>query len=149
MSKEPEKGNGELLATIRDLAARLSVKVAFVCEVVGGARDEARTLALAVDGQFLDELTYKLEGTPCALVCEKGIAFTASHAADKYPADTILADWKIDSYMGVAFYDSAGKLMGHVGVMHDDELGDPSSVETELRGMARELGPRLEAQRSA
>ena len=119
-----------------------------MCEVLGPKREEARTLALSVDGRFLDELQYKLEGTPCALVCEKGVAFTASKAADMYPEDTLLADWKIDAYMGVAFYDSAGELMGHVGVMHDGGLSDPASVETELRGMALELGQRLEAQRS-
>lgn len=148
MTRKPQSEKGELLSTIRGLAERLGVKVAFVCEVIGPRREEARTLALSVDGEFLDELTYRLAGTPCALVCEKGVAFTARRVAEMYPEDTILADWQIDSYMGVALYDSGGELMGHVGVMHDAGLTDPARIETELRGMALELGPRLEAQRS-
>jgi len=138
-------GVGELRSTVRGLADRLDVKVAFVCETTGPRRDEARTLALFVDGGFLDNLAYPLAGTPCALVCEKGIGFTARGTADMYPADTVLADWRIDSYMGVACYAGDGSLMGHVGVMNDAPLDHPKRVEKELRSLAAELGPRLQA----
>ena len=112
-----------------------------MCETIGPRRREARTLALFVDGDFLDNLTYGLAGTPCALVLEKGIAFTAGHAAEMYPGDTVLADWQIDSYMGVACYAVDGALVGHVGVMNDAPFDNPRRVETELRSVAIELGP--------
>lgn len=145
--RNPQNSGRALRDTVRSLAERLGVKVAFVCEIVGARRDEARTLALAVDGRFLDEMTYKLAGTPCALVCEKGVAFLRKHAAEMYPEDRLLAEWAIDSYMGVAFFDADEELVGHVGVMHDGPLEDPAAVETELRSVALELGPRMEKRR--
>jgi len=151
-SRGPEQEEGAstaLRSTVRGLAERLCVKVAFVCETVGPRREEARTLALSVEGNFLENLTYKLAGTPCALVCEKGVAFTASHAAERYPRDTILSDWGIDSYMGVACLAADGALVGHVGVMNDGPLEDPKRVERALRSAALELGPRLEFLRAS
>lgn len=139
-----EAANLVLRSSVRELTERLHVKAAFVCEIVGTRREEARTLALSVAGSFLDNLTYKLAGTPCALVCEKGIAYTASHAAERFPEDVILAEWGIDSYMGVACMDEDGALLGHVGVLHDGPLEDPKRVETALRSAVLEIGPRLE-----
>ena len=129
---------------VRDLAEDLRVKVAFVCEVFGDERDQARTLALSVDGCFLEEMTYRLAGTPCARVCQRGVNYEAKNVARNYPEDTALADWAVDSYMGVAFFDSRERLIGHVGVMNDGPLDDPARVETRLRAAAQGLGPLVE-----
>lgn len=129
---------------VRGLAEDLRVKVAFVCEVFGDERDQARTLALSVDGCFLEEMTYRLAGTPCARVCQRGVNYEAKNVARNYPEDTALADWAVDSYMGVAFFDSHERLIGHVGVMNDGPLEDPARVETRLRAAAQGLGPLVE-----
>lgn len=135
---------GGFRSIVRQLADELHVKVAFVCEVIGPEREEARTLALSVDGAFLEDMTYKLAGTPCAHVCERGVNYQAKDVVRVYPEDPLLVDWGVDSYMGVAFFDADGQLMGHVGVMNDGPLPEPARVETRLRAVAHEIGPRLE-----
>ena len=69
-----------------------------------------------------------MTGTPCARVCQRGVNYEAKNVARNYPEDTALADWAVDSYMGVAFFDSHERLIGHVGVMNDRPLEDPARV---------------------
>lgn len=125
-----------LRSLVKDLARDLGVKVAFICEVVDDKRERARTVALCVDDLFLESLEYELAGTPCAGVYEKGLTVHPSDVAGIYPNDKILEEWKVESYMGIPFYDSTGMIMGHLGVMDSNPLKDPNHFKPTLQAAA-------------
>jgi len=135
-------------AAVRGLAEELGTKVAFVCEVPENDPEYARTLALSVDGDFLENREYRVAGTPCAGVYKGGRLFHPKGVAQIYPEDRMLAEWRLESYLGVGLYDAAGRLMGHVGVMHDGTLEDVSRSEARLRSVALAIGAELERRRA-
>lgn len=122
----PEGDNFRYL--VRILARNLNAKVAFICELEEGGQ-RARTLALAVDGTFLDNLEYRLAGTPCEAVYREGSRYIAKDLAKAYPHDDLLVEWSVDSYLGVPFYDESGRILGHVGIMNDGPLRDREAFE--------------------
>ena len=137
-----------LRSLVKDLVTDLGVKVAFICEVTDENRERARTLALCVDDQFLDNIEYGLAGTPCAGVYEKGMTIHPRDLAKIYPNDKILVEWNVDSYMGIPFYDSGGQLMGHLGVMDDHPLKDPDHFKPTLEAAAARVGAVMERWRN-
>ena len=137
-----------LRSLVKDLAADLGVKVAFICEVVDEKRERARTLALWCDDAFLENLEYELAGTPCAGVYDKGLTIHAQDVAKIYPTDRILVEWKVDSYMGMPFYDSGGDLMGHIGVMNDRPIGDVDRYRPKLQAAAARVGAAMQRRHS-
>ena len=141
-----EQSGGDPLRTlVRNLARDLDVKVAFICELVD--EEHARTLALSVDGRILDNLRYRLAGTPCAGVYEEGRSYLPRETAAAFPQDALLADWNIDAYLGVAFFDAGGKPMGHVGIMNDRHLTDVVRCESRLREDAQRARTEVERRR--
>ena len=147
MSKSPAgKDDDVFLGLVRTLAHDLEVRVAFVCELIDDI--SARTLALSVDDEFLENLEYKVAGTPCARVHQEGHVYHPSKITSIYPEDNLLKEWSVDSYMGVAVFGSRGKLLGHIGVMGDRQLDDEERSLSLLNKLARRAGLEMERRRA-
>src|SRR5262249_26253205 len=73
----PETGQIFFRSLVSRLATALDVPCALVCELVDG-RTRARSLAFCDGEEFFPELTYALEGTPCAGTVSSGCAVFAS-----------------------------------------------------------------------
>ncbi len=139
MRTETVKGLAEIRDLLSSLTSDLGVRAAFVCRRARGAEDRAETLALFLDGEFLENRNYPLAGTPCARVYERGIVYH-SHALSRiYPDDSLLAEWGVDSYLGVGVEGQDGEPIGHIGVMHDREFAHPAVVETAVRLVAHHV----------
>ena len=132
---------------VRLLARNLKAKVAFICELQEG-HESARTLALSVDGQFLENLEYKVAGTPCEAVYKDGPQHIASGLPEQFPHDPLLKDWAVDSYLGVPFFGADGEILGHVGIMRGDRFTDPEACEALLSACAVKAAAEFERQRA-
>ena len=144
-SSAPEQADDELLELVRSLAKNMNAKVAFVCELVDS--DTARTVALHVDGHFLDNLEYKVAGTPCQRVYKEGSLFHPREVSQIYPEDRMLADLDLQAYAGVAFYDSRGVIMGHLGIMNGGVMSEDQKPQVKLREAAIKVGAAMERRR--
>ena len=78
---EGQSHEDTLLSLVRTLAHDLDAKVAFICERLESDPDTARTVALFVDEQFLENFEYKIAGTPCEAVYREGCLSIASGAS--------------------------------------------------------------------
>ena len=135
----------EMREILGDLASSLQVSAAFVCKAVPGDAHVAETLALVVNGEFLENRPFPLEGTPCERVYERGIVYHSHDVAHIYPDDKLLGEWGVESYLGVTIDNSEGEHVGHVGVMHNTEFTAPAQIETALRQVAHRVLPMLES----
>lgn len=142
-----DEGNFRYL--VRLLASNLNTKVAFICELTED-RKTARTLALSVDGQFLDSLEYKVAGTPCEAVYRDGPQYIGDGLPSRFPDGgvLVLVEWKVDSYLGVPFFDSDGNAIGHVGIMNERPIEDRKAFQTLLRDCSTKASAELQRQRA-
>jgi hypothetical protein len=145
---EAQSRDDTLLTLVRTVAHDLDAKVAFICERTDSDPDIARTVALCVDGQFLDNFEYKIAGTPCEAVYKEGSLAHTSGTSDIYPDDEMLAELNIESYVGYALYDSGGKVLGHLGILDEKILSDGAPALQRLRGFATQAVEELNQRRS-
>lgn len=144
-SKSEAQGQEDtLLDLVRTLARDLDAKVAFICQPLESDPDMAQTVALCVDDQFLENLEYKVAGTPCERVYQEGSLSHASGMTDLYPDDDMLAEWNIESYVGYALYDSEGQILGHLGVLDEKPMTDTAKAQSRLRELATQAVQELE-----
>jgi len=103
---------------VRNLSLAMGVAFAFVAEFAGASRDRVRTRALWGRGARLDDVEYDLAGTPCAEVVAGSFCHHARGLQRRFPADTMLVDLGVESYVGVPLRDADGGVLGHLAVMH-------------------------------
>lgn len=111
-----ETGEKFFNALVQNLASALDVPAAWVTEYVDEYR-QLRILAFWLDGELMENVEFKAEGTPCEAVVDKG---RMVHVADKieevFPDDPDLTPLGIVSYLGVPFKDKGGQVLGHMAV---------------------------------
>ena len=117
-------------ALVRELAQALNVRHAFVSELLeSGIR--VRTLAFWFDGQFIDNIEFDLDGTPCENVIRGETVYYTRKVYEMFPRHPELKDMGIESYFGVPLVSESGnQMMGHLAIMHDQPM------IKEFRGMA-------------
>jgi len=112
--------------------------VAFI-SLVKGTR--ATTRALLVDGQFVEEMTYALSGTPCEVVVQGEACEIVSEVAERYPHDEVLREMGAKAYFAVPLHDESGRVVGIIGVLYRRPMADPGVIP-----MLRIFGARASAE---
>ncbi len=127
------------------IAELLSAEIAFVAVVQG---DDARTVAVTVDGQPVDDFSYSLTGTPCADVMHQTVRFVPRDLRRLFPDDRVAADLAAESYAGICIRDSAGMPMGLLAVASRREMPSPEDATPALHVFASRIAAELERERS-
>nr|HOW19216.1 PAS domain S-box protein [Phycisphaerae bacterium] len=133
---------------VRHLAAALGVRYAFVGELQGDPADRVRTLAVWEGDRFGDNIEYPLAGTPCENVVGQTIRHYPSRVRELFPRDPLLAEMGVESYMGVPLFDTGGRPIGLLSVMHDRPIGEVPEAQSILAIFAARAGAELERQRA-
>jgi PAS domain S-box-containing protein len=102
---------------VRNLAAALAVKYAFVAEVCHD-RSRVRTLAWWEGSGFRDNFEYAIEGTPCEIALRGELYHCASGVASRFPKDReALERLEVESYLAIPVTAADGQVLGHLAVM--------------------------------
>jgi PAS domain S-box-containing protein len=133
---------------VQHLAKALDVDYAFIGELTGGKDDEIRTLSVYAQGEIVDNFVYSLTGTPCINVVDSRLCFYSSNVQQLFPRDRLLVEKGAESYMGMPLFDSAGRALGLMVVMHSKELGNPQLAESMLRIFAVRASAELERKKA-
>ena len=141
-------GQDFIRSLVRQLAAALCVRFAFVTELSDSQEDRVRILALWHGSGFSDNFEYDLQDTPCAEVVAKKMTYIPNRVQELFPKDTLLQEMGIESYLAIPLFDEAGKPLGHLGVMHDEPMGEATFAESILRVFASRAGAELERKRA-
>jgi len=144
-------------AIVRDFGSVLGADHAFI-GVHTETGHSVETVALWADGEIVDNITYELEGTPCAEVMGKDVCVYEQKVADLFPDDQLLDDMGIEGYVGIPLHDPKGSSLGIVVALYRRRVPDSKStaalmlvfatrISAELqRAQQEEKARRLEAQ---
>lgn len=122
-----ETGVAFLQSLVRNLAAAVGTRYAFVAEFAGELR--ARTLAFWFRDGVADNIEWDVHGTPCEEVVQGALCHHATGTWRKFPEDKPLAEWGIESYLGVPLRNAAGQHLGHLAVFDEKPMpGEPKQL---------------------
>jgi len=139
-------------AFFRLLARHLAHTLGCDCAVVGvlppGQGGRVRTLAFFADHDWLSNIEYDLEGTPCEQVVGKQLCIFPSQVQRLFPRDRWLAEWRIESYAGMPLVDSRGRVLGLISVLSRAPLADPQAARSALQIFAVRAAAEVERQQT-
>ena len=127
---------GEVVELFRPLSRYLAgiLKMEFVCVArLDAAAASARTLSLYIDGNFHDNTSFPLAGTPCAEVIKQESLALPSDVILRFPADPKLRQFNAASYIGVTLRGADGRPMGLIAAMGRAPLANTSLAESILK----------------
>ena len=139
-------GDAFFMALVKHLAAALQVCHVFVAECLKNKR--ARSRAHWSGGGFGDHFEYDLVGTPCMGVVDGSVCCHPQNLQQLFPADTGLAAWQAQSYVGVPLLSAGREVIGHLVVIDDKPLTENVPWTSVLQTFAGRAGAELERQQA-
>ncbi len=104
---------------VRQVAAVLKVRYAFVSEFCGRSLSRVRTLAFWYGGEFIDNVEYDLAHTPCEAVLAGEVRCYPKGVASLFPLEKELVDMGAESYLAIPLKAAGGLVLGHLAVIDD------------------------------
>jgi signal transduction histidine kinase len=114
-------------------------------------KGKVTSVALYMNNQIVDNISYDIEGTPCKEVIRLGPKMIVDNVSELFPEDEMLSDLNIKCYFGSPLINSQGDAIGLVVVMDDkphteiDWYEDTLSVVTTRIAMEMERADALRA----
>ena len=102
---------------VRELAIAANVPYALLAEIRPHDRETAHTTAVWSDGNFVENFSYSLHGTPCENVADKGVSLYPRDVQARFPEDKILEEMKAESYWGTPLRNKAGAPSGILAIL--------------------------------
>ena len=133
---------------VRHMAAALAVRVGFVSEVVDPDGKKVRLVAIWTGNKLGENFEYSTAGTPCEHVVGQGLAFFPSSLQEQFPEDAWLREIGAESYLALPLFNSDGKPLGHLGVIHDEVMPEDRHAEDILRILASRASAELQRRRA-
>ena len=140
-------GEGFFRALVETLAAVLRVPYVFVTECLAG-NDSVRMLACWQNQGLGENLEYGLAGTPCQAVVGGEVRFYADRLQERFPEDVGLVEWGAQSFLGLPLRSLEGGVIGHLAIMGDRPMPEPSLEIAVLRIFADRAAAELERMRA-
>ncbi len=141
-------GEGFFRSLVRHLASAAGVKYALVGELLPEDPERAQTLAVWADGDFGENFTYELAGTPCQRALQTSAVFYPKGVRELFPQDALGAEMGVEAYMGTGLYDSQGSPLGILALMHDQPLEDAPGNVSLMSIFAARAAAELERRRA-
>ena len=107
---------------VKHLAIAMNVGYAFVAEFT--EPPVIRTLAYWQPAGFVPNLEWDVRGTPCEDVVKGKLCHYPMGVASRFPEDTALVEWGIESYLGVPLTAPDGRHLGHLAVFDAKPMPD-------------------------
>lgn len=132
-------------ALVQHIAEALHVSCAIVTEKVD---DDLTTLAFWVDGRLMPTYKYALAHTPCEHVFQAGEFYCNRAIQQRFPNDLDLVDLQAESYLGIALVNAQDEAIGHLYILHQQPIANPSWAKQILRVFAARAAAELERQQA-
>ncbi|NIR49437.1 GAF domain-containing protein [candidate division KSB1 bacterium] len=132
-------------ALVENLAEATGVMAAMVTELVPTRKFVVRTKALCIRGKIHSNIQYSVLGRPCEDVIKKGkMIVHPEHVQVLFPKDDHLVDLEAESFIGIPYFGTDRKLLGHLILLDDKPLGDIEFLITLSKLFATRAGVELE-----
>ncbi|MBN1442729.1 MAG: sigma 54-interacting transcriptional regulator [Planctomycetes bacterium] len=140
-----ETGKRFFNALVESLARALNTCGAWVTEYLEDSR-RLRSLAFWMNGRWIEEYEYDVEGTPCEVViADKRIVHYPENIVALFPRDPDLPKLQAVSYMGAPLLSPEGTILGNLAVLDTRPLPQRPRYQALIRIFAARAA--AEAQR--
>lgn len=112
-------------------------------------RHMASTIALYANGEIVDNIVYPLTDSPCEQVIGGNVCIYPVGVAHLFPNDTLLAEMKIEAYIGAALIDAHGRSLGLVVALFRDIVTNPEAIRTTFQLFAGRISAEIERHQQA
>jgi signal transduction histidine kinase len=113
---------------VKHMAQVLCARYAFVttCD----DQKHARTLAFWKGDGFGENFDFDIADTPCERVLQGEVCHYQQALQGLFPHDKLLADWQVQSYLGVPMLDHTNRVIGHIAILDDKPMeADPRAID--------------------
>jgi diguanylate cyclase (GGDEF)-like protein/PAS domain S-box-containing protein len=108
---------------VSQLALTYNVSHAFIACIDQNNKSIAETVAVWAEGDFMDNISYSLKGTPCQDVTSRNeICFYTDDLQELFPEDQLLVEMSAKSYVGVPLVSSHNEVLGLMVVLNDKAM---------------------------
>jgi len=126
------------------LAKTLGVDYALIGELTGDGLDAVATTSVYAHGVIIENIVYKLAGTPCANVIEAEPCCYSSGVQSMYPDDDLLVEMGVDSYAGTTLFGTDGRPMGILVVLDSKPMANEKFTLSLLQIFASRASSEME-----
>jgi PAS domain S-box-containing protein len=137
-------GDAYFKTLVHQLVETYGVSSALITHCADQSLARVRTLAFVNNNRLVENVEYGLAGTPCEGVIGGSVCYFPDRLDELYPREAGKA-----SYLGVPFYDLAGRVLGHVALLDDKPLQCDVNDVAILEIFAARSGAELESQLNA
>ncbi len=121
--------------------------------VVIGVPDESEaenitTLAASRNGKTVENLSYRLQGSPCASVIDQEICVIPDRAYQLFPDDETLVELGIESYIGAPLFDADDRPLGVLAAFDSSPLEDEPIAKSVLEIFASRAAAEMDRLRT-
>ena len=110
-------GQEFLQALVRSVALAMDVAGVWVTEYLP-ERKVMRSLAFWMNGEYVQDFEYNIEGTPCEVVIEEvRLVHYPERIIELFPNDPDLVAFNAVSYAGVPLLNAEGRVFGHLSAL--------------------------------
>lgn len=130
------------------LSAACDVSLAFVAVPDECNPDRSMTLGAASHGTPVDNFSYRMSGSPCALVYGSQMRYFERDVRALFPDDPDLIQLRAETYLGLPLQSPRGTPIGLLVLLNDAPLPQPRHAMELLRAMGPHVGALLERERA-
>jgi PAS domain S-box-containing protein len=128
-----QTGQAFLRALVRSAALAMDVAGVWVTEYLS-KRKVLRSVAFWMNGQYVEDYEYNIEGTPCEVVIEeRRLVHYPDRIIELFPNDPDLTALNAVSYAGVPFFRSDGTVLGHFSALDTKSIDLQPDLEAVFR----------------
>ncbi len=139
-------GAGFFPSLVEHLARVLAARYAFIAECEN--QKDARVLAFWKDCGLAPNFEFDVTGTPCERVVRGETCYYPRDLQSYFPDNPAIAAMGTESYLGLPIIDSAGKVIGHMVIMHDKPMAENTRAFDLIRIFAARAAAELKRRRA-
>jgi PAS domain S-box-containing protein len=124
-------GDDFFSSAVLGLAGVLHVPCAFIARIEEG--DLMRSVAVARDGEIVDNFLAQIAGTPCERMLNGVACWIERGVRREFPRDALLRELDAEAYAGVPILDASGKAVGLVAIVDRAARPRTPAAEAALR----------------
>jgi len=126
------------------LATSLEADYAFIGELDKDKINTINTLAFIKKGKIVENISYRLENSPCENVVGKAPCFHPSNVAHLFPQDAFLSKNCIEAYLGIPLFNSKKEPIGLVACMFKQSVKSPQLVQDVIQVFSSRIATEIE-----
>ena len=142
-----QPGSKPIRSLLKELANALGTRRAFLIEMLGEGASALAMRTVSEDGDLRGTAEMNLRDSVCGEVLSKGFRLISSGARQQFPGDVLLSEHGSDAFAAMPLNDNRGRVLGVIGVLHEQRFDEESLIECTLQIFASRAASEIERKR--